>query len=122
MTSQSDTASAHTYGPKLVKLVVEGFKAMENNLDSAIKRGLFPKGTFLKEVLHKLSTIPPLLNNSQYVLFCEVLAVELGKPEVSTEDILAALWVIVENDCSEGRLVPALTVDSGTGEVIVVLR
>jgi hypothetical protein len=122
MTSQSDTASAHTYGPKLVKLVVEGFKAMENNLDSAIKRGLFPKGTFLKEVLHKLSTIPPLLNNSQYVLFCEVLAVELGKPEVSTEDILAALWVIVENDCSEGRLVPALTVDNGTGEVIVVLR
>jgi hypothetical protein len=122
MTSQSGTTSAHTYGPKLVKLVVEGFKAMENNLESAIKRGLFPNGTFLKEVLHKLSTVPPLLNNSQYLLFCEMLAIELGKPEVSTEDLLAALWVIVENDCSEVRLVPALTIDNGTGEVIVVLR
>jgi hypothetical protein len=122
MTSQSGTTSAHTYGPKLVKLVVEGFKAMENNLGSAIKRGLFPNGTFLKEVLHKLSTVPPLLSNPQYVEFCELLAGELGKPEVSTEDLLAALWVIIENDCHESRLIPALTVDNSTGEVIVVLK
>jgi hypothetical protein len=103
-------------------LVVDGHRAMQSNLESAIARGLVPRNSFLQEVLHKLPSVPPLLNAVQYKKFREQLKRELQQSEVSAEDILAALWVIVENDCHESRLAPALGIDTSTGDVIVILN
>ena len=122
MTSNKETVECpHCYDVRLVELVKSGFAGMERSLATQIMQGQFPKGTFLKEVLHKLPSVPPLLNHSKYMEFCDLLQSDLKAFGITPEDVLGALWSIVENDCEEARLLPAITVDSNTGETIVIL-
>ena len=113
---------AHNLSAEAVKPVVDGHRAMLSHLKHAIENGQVPRNSFLQEVLHKLPSVPPLLNAVQYKVFCEQLKRELQLTHISAEEVIASLWVIVENDCHESRLTPAIGIDTSTGDVIVILR
>jgi|GEM_PF-7050053 len=118
MTSKTEevaTEPMHRYSAKAVKCVVDALARAEDRLDEAILRGEFPRGTFLKEVVHKF-TSKPFMDADQLTEFRTVE--QLYAPE----EVLVALWVILENDCGEKGLLPALTVERERGELVVILR
>ncbi len=107
--------SAELYGEAAVKVVKDGYNRLNNRLKTAQETTQVPKG-ILVEVLPKWSWAPPLLNAQEYERFCELTR------RYTAESSVTAIWYILEHACGERRLLPAITIESDHGQVVVVLR
>ena len=109
--------SMHRYGNEAVKLVTDGYRRMNQALETAIKvRGDFSQGTILKEAVHQKYPLPPLLTAEGYIQFRQ------AEDLFTAEDVLGAIWAILESNCGETGLLPAITVEREHGRVIVELH
>ena len=118
MTSISESShqqSEHMYSDDAVKLVVDSYNDLLKRLESAIKRGEYPRGTFFSEVAHKFTTAPFM--DAQKLEEFRSLA-----QAVTADEVVRALWVILENNCNDRRLLPYLTVERTHGRIVAVLR
>jgi len=93
--------SPHNYGDEAVKLVQQGMKGINDYLKGAIGRGEYSRGTLVKQVAHKKG-IPPLLTAKNLVKFRLLEGVH------TPEEINGAIQVILEFNCGETGLRPAL--------------
>lgn len=115
--NQDENDLVHLYGRETYDFIVEGYRRIHSYFDTVKSRGEF-KGNFLKEVLHKLPAVPPLLTAEEYKRF---LKSSTNKEPYTAEDTLRIIRNILEQAFNERRLMPAITIDSKDGQVLVVV-
>ena len=118
---RNGSGRGHSYNANLVNLVVSGYSAIEKHLVAEIGRGSFERGSTLKEVIHKMPSVKPILDSDGFVEFKELLAIDIGWVNVDFDSVVLALWAILENDCKEVNLRACVVADKASGLPIVVL-
>jgi len=115
-TRQVEAESDHLYSDVAEKLVVDGYQRINSYFNSFLERGEFSKGTFMKEVLSKLSSVPPLLDADEFV--------QLRRSEglYESEDVLGVIWSILKDKCGEYGLLPAVAIDRDHEQGKIVVR
>lgn len=122
MTSGNDKSVARdddnpkvVYGNEAVQLVVKGYNGLNQKMHVDQNRGIFPRGAFLVEFIHKTTWEPILLSSDKYLRFLELT--KLKEPH----DVLWAIWNILEVSCNERRLKPTLALERAHAQLVVML-
>lgn len=116
--NQEEDDLVRLYGRETFDLVCAGYRRIYSYFDSVKAKGEF-RGNFLKEVLHKLPAVPPLLNTEEYERF---LKFSTNKDPYTAEDMLNIIGDILEQVFGERRLLSAITTDHKNGQVLVILH
>jgi len=99
-----------SYDSEAVRLVLAGLRDIRTKFDHAKERGLFPKGRHITEMIRDDSWSPPALMDEQRL--AEFTQLTHG---TTPDDVLRAIWYIMENIADEPRLMPALVLNRETG-------
>lgn len=116
--TQEEDDLVRLYGRETYDFVVNGYRRIHSYFDSVKAKGEY-RGNFLKEVLHKLPAVPPLLDKKEYKRF---LRSSTSKSPYTAEDTLRIIKNVLEQAFNERRLVPAITIDYKDEQVLVILR
>lgn len=105
-----------TYGERAVDVVERCYRRMESSLNTMRARGIVPKGAKLADAVRSNGDeLPALMWMSDFHRFQEV------SQQYAMEQVLTAIWFILENACCERRLMPAATIDRKNGDTIIRL-
>lgn len=105
-----DNAHIGTYGLKASTLVFVGYAFIWTKFGEMCQRGIFAKNEVLSHKLHASDwTPPPLLDSRQLLEFTGMIRM------TDSEDVLRAIWYILQNVCGERVLTPVLRLNPDTG-------
>ncbi len=107
-----DESNPHvaTYGPEASQIVFDGYANVWKRFGEVCDRGIFSKNEVLSHKLHASDwTAPPLLETKALTEFKGLVRMD------DSEDVLRAIWYILENVCGERVLTPVLQLNRETG-------
>ncbi|OJU87686.1 hypothetical protein BGO17_01695 [Candidatus Saccharibacteria bacterium 49-20] len=107
-----DESNPHvsTYGLKATQIIFDGYANVWKRFGEVCDRGIFSKNEVLSHKLHAGDwTAPPLLEAKALAQFKGLIRMD------DSEDVLRAIWYILQNVCGERVLTPVLRLDPDTG-------
>jgi len=97
-------------------LVTAGYYRVRSAFMSAKQWGAAPRGKLMAEVIDAGEWTPPhLLDDVRLEKLTALL------PSGDSHSMLAFIWHVLETECDENRLVPALVIDRETGHLVARL-
>ena len=119
MTSNARRAESeltHLWSDYAQKLISDGYRRINSYFEAAKKRDGHADGTFLKEVIDKLPSLPSLLTAEEFDRF------RRSEGLYESEDIIGVICSILRDVCGEKQLLPSITIDAKSRKIIVILR
>ena len=96
------------------KLIVAGYRGINTYFKAYLGNSEFSDGKILKEVFHKLTSVPHLLGPEEYIKFRRLTG------SFGSEGLIGAITSILQGSCNEKRLKPAIANDE-KGKAVVIL-
>lgn len=111
---QAAYASSRARSDEAEKLVVDGYRRINTYFKIYLGNNEFSDGKILKEVFHKLSSIPHLLAPEDHTRFRRLTGA------FGSEALVGAITSILQDTCGEQRLKPAIANDE-KGKAVIIL-
>ena len=111
---QAAYASSQARSDEAEKLVVDGYRRINTYFKVYLGNNEFSDGKILKEVFHKLTSVPHLLGPEEYARFRRLTG------SFGSEALVGAITSILQDVCGEQRLKPAITNDD-KGKAVAIL-
>jgi len=111
---QSAHESSQQRSDAAEKLVVDGYRRINTYFKAYLGNSDYTDGKILKEVFHKLSSVPHLLGSEDYAKFRRLTG------SFGSEAMLGVITSILQDACGEQRLKPAIANDE-KGKAVIIL-